>query len=235
MRAKLIVGIGILCAIAFVTGSASASVVSNVGYTIGHSFTWGWVDDGNYNLVAGDDHIDFIGIKVVSGPALEGPSPIALSQDGWTSSLIGNGTACASGPTLIPNYTILLTNIGTPTNTIVNVAAFSGGTLVGAIELSSDDPYDTWHFINNWSPSESDFGTGPGTNVPEPATLIVWSLFGAIELAGNEGVARRTADQPAFVVARESSGHPGDRRPQSVALIPQRLGLAVELPPHPRV
>jgi hypothetical protein len=159
---------GVLCAV------AQGAVVSNIDVTLGHSWTWGWADDGNYNLVPGPDNIDFFGVKVVSGSALEGPSPIALA--GWTSWLNGNGTAGAAGPVLVPNFNIYITQVDPLQTTKIDVAAFSGGSLVGAIELSSDNPVGTWHFID-WTPAQSDF-------VPEPASLIIWSLFGLGSMFG---------------------------------------------------
>jgi hypothetical protein len=180
MKTRLLLGVlatAVLCA------AAQGSVVSNIGYTVEHSFSWGWADNGNYDGTGSiNNNIDFFGVKVVSGAALEAPDPVALA--GWSSWLNGNGTAAASGTPLAANFNVTITNVGEIQNTTIDVAAFSAGKLVGTIELQSDNPNGTWHYISGWIPSESDFGGVGGASVPEPATILVWSLLGAASWLG---------------------------------------------------
>jgi hypothetical protein len=189
----------VVAAWAIVGGAvAHGSLVTPGDVTLGHSWQWGWTDNGEYSGDSVVDNIDFWGVKVVSGKAFEGPAPVSIlklddtPQTDWTSWLNADGTAGAAGPDLTAAlgwFKIHFTQVDDPDTTIIRLAAFSGGTLIGATETTytiyNSDAW-TWVYkpssnIYTWNPAQSDFVQS--TSVPEPATLIIWSLLGGLGIA----------------------------------------------------
>ena len=63
---------------------------------------------------------------------------------------------------------------------------------------------------------------GAIVSIPEPATMIVWSLLGAASWLGMRVGGAAQAGRPAALVAREPPGHPRDHRPRHPLGGPER-------------
>lgn len=173
--------------ILLMSASQSSAAISAVGDPIlGNSWAQGWTENsvGTFDLIAA---------QIVSGGPLEAPvfRNFTIAPAGWTDQLtapfptgLSRQWGIATGPSTTTSIGFQTAFVGVPsTSLVMNLFAFRDSLLVDSVRASWNG-HSPWIFsaVSSTLPSrdyiEALIVPAGAADVPEPSSIIGWSLLG---------------------------------------------------------